>query len=157
MKKNIKQESFAEALRLHTPDFSLNKVCTKEIELPAQYGDGMSGVVIKAGTPVIIPVYSLHRNPEIWNEPLKFDPDRFEDEAKQNRHKCAYLAFGEGPRMCPGVRFGMMQSKAAIAMILSKLNVQLSPKTVEPLTFSKVALMLTCEDGIWLRFLKRQA
>lgn len=48
-----------------------------------------------------------------------------------------------------------MQVKAAIATILSEYNVHLSVKTKEPLTFSKKSIMLYCEDGIWIRFEKR--
>lgn len=57
--------------------------------------------------------------------------------------------------MCPGIRFAMMQSKAAIATVMSQFDVHLSPKTVEPLTFSKVSLMMTCDDGIYVNFKKR--
>lgn len=147
--------SVAETLRLHTPDFSLNKICTEDFELPAQYADGKKGVTIPAGTSVVIPVYSLHRDPDIFPDPLRFDPDRFTDSAKSDRPKCAFLGFGEGPRMCPGIRFALMQSKAAIATVMSRFDVHLSPKTVEPLTFSKVSLMMTCDDGIYVNFKKR--
>lgn len=144
-----------EALRLHTPDFSLNKICTEDFELPAQYADGKRGITIPAGTSVVIPVYSLHRDPAIFKDPLRFDPDRFTEAGKAVRHKYSFLGFGEGPRMCPGIRFALMQSKAAIATVLSRMDVHLSPKTAEPLTFSKVALMMTCDDGIFVNFKKR--
>lgn len=53
------------------------------------------------------------------------------------------------------MRFGLMQSKAGLATIVYKYNVILSPKTEEPLTFSKKTMMLTCENGIFIRLQKR--
>lgn len=49
-----------------------------------------------------------------------------------------------------------MQVKTAMATILSEYNVRLSSKTKEPLTFSRKSIMLFCEDGIWIRFEKRE-
>lgn len=49
-----------ETLRMHSVVFSINRVCTKDVELPAQFSRG-SAVTIKKGTPVILPVYSLHK------------------------------------------------------------------------------------------------
>lgn len=57
--------------------------------------------------------------------------------------------------MCPGIRFGMMQSMAAVATVLSKFHIEIAGETQLPLTFSKISLTLTCEDGIWIRFIKR--
>lgn len=48
-----------------------------------------------------------------------------------------------------------MQTTASIAMVMSKFNIKLSSKTVEPLTFSKGSLMLNCDDGVWIEFTKR--
>lgn len=52
---------FIETLRLNGPDFSINRVCTQDYMLPPQYPNETVGVKITAGTPVIIPVYSIHR------------------------------------------------------------------------------------------------
>lgn len=66
-------------------------MCTEDFELPAQFADGKSGVIIPAGTSVIIPVYSLHRDPDIFADPLRFDPDRFTEAGKSERHKYSFL------------------------------------------------------------------
>lgn len=57
---------------------------------------------VRAGEGVIIPVYSLHRDPEFYPNPLKFDPERFSEENKHNIQPFSYLPFGAGPRNCIG-------------------------------------------------------
>ena len=57
---------------------------------------------IPAGTKLSIPVYGIHTDPDIYPEPEKFDPERFEEDAVAARHPMSYLAFGDGPRNCVG-------------------------------------------------------
>lgn len=92
------------------------------------------------------------RDPTIYDNPSEFRPERFSEEGRAARHKYAFLGFGEGPRICPGIRFGMLQVKAAIATTLMRYRVRVGERTVEPLSFSKGGIIKTCTDGIWLRF-----
>jgi cytochrome P450 family 6 len=57
---------------------------------------------VEVDTPVAIPVYALHHDPQHFPDPKRFDPERFSEENKQSRHRYCYLPFGEGPRMCLG-------------------------------------------------------
>jgi len=51
---------------------------------------------------VWIPIFAIHRDPDIYPKPDIFDPERFNDEAVQARHPMHYLPFGDGPRNCIG-------------------------------------------------------
>ena len=67
-----------------------------------------SGYYLPADTVVTVHIYDLHRNPEIYPEPNKFDPDRFLPEAIRTRHPFAYIPFSAGPRNCIGKLFKVM-------------------------------------------------
>lgn len=51
---------------------------------------------------VYISTLGLHRDPDYYPNPYKWDPDRFSEENKKNRHQNVYLPFGQGPRNCIG-------------------------------------------------------
>lgn len=81
---------------------------------------------------------------------------RFYGDRKQQHNKFAYLSFGEGQRLCIGMKFAFTQSKAALAAILSKYTVEFSDKQVLPLTSAKTTFLLTCENGIWINLVERK-
>lgn len=59
--------------------------------------------IIPTGTHVMACIYYVHRNPEVWKDPLKFTPERFLPEECSRRHKYAYLPGSGGPRNCIGM------------------------------------------------------
>ena len=88
-----------ESLRMYPPVTFINRECTKAFKLGTPSGASFE---VEVGTPVIIPVYALHYDPANFPEPHIFNPDRFSEENKKNRHKYIHLPFGEGPRICLG-------------------------------------------------------
>ncbi|RZC38940.1 p450 domain containing protein, partial [Asbolus verrucosus] len=73
---------------------------------------------LPAGSGVAIPIFFLHRDPDLWNDPLTFDPDRFLPEEVAKRHRYSYLPFSGGPRNCIGFRYAMMAMKIILSTIL---------------------------------------
>ena len=51
---------------------------------------------------VIVPVWAIHRDPELFTDPDNFDPERFTEENEKNRHPMHYLPFGDEPHNCIG-------------------------------------------------------
>ncbi|KYM85663.1 putative cytochrome P450 6a20 [Atta colombica] len=86
-----------ETMRKYPPIPILNRICTKEITLPT------TNIHVPEGTLITIPVLGLHRDPSLFPNPDKFDPERFNADKIEERHAYTYLPFGEGPRNCIGV------------------------------------------------------
>lgn len=63
-----------------------------------------SNLVIPAGTLVLIPFYLLHNDERFWENPDKFDPERFNEENLAEQTPFTFYPFGVGPRICPGVK-----------------------------------------------------
>ncbi|XP_049831039.1 cytochrome P450 6k1-like [Schistocerca gregaria] len=124
-------------------------------ECGVDYKFAGSNMVIPKGTPVMISVFGLHRDPEHYPDPERFDPERFTEEAKAKRHPYVYIPFGEGPRNCIGMRFGLLQTKVGLVQILSKFNVETCDKTRANLRFSAKSFNLGSADGIQLKLTKR--
>ncbi|XP_045460600.1 probable cytochrome P450 6a14 [Harmonia axyridis] len=137
-----------ETLRKYPPLPNLNRVCTKEYKVPG------TDLVLEKGMQVIIPVFGIHRDPEYYPDPDKFDPERFTEENKRNRHQFSFLPFGEGPRICIGLRFGLMQTKVGLIALLSKYEFSVNKKTIEPLQFKGTSFIMTTKGDIWLDFKK---
>lgn len=74
----------------------LNRICTDDYKIPG------TDLVLEKGTALFIPIYSIHHDPEYYQNPNEFDPENFTEEAKSNRPPFTHLPFGEGPRNCIG-------------------------------------------------------
>lgn len=106
--------------------------------------------MIEKGQSIVVPIFAIQRDAQYYPDPEKFDPSRFEsDEA---RHNMSWLPFGEGPRNCIGLRFGMMQARIGLLTLLNNFEVSLCSKTKIPLDFEPHPLMLTPKGGIYLKF-----
>ncbi|XP_046679583.1 probable cytochrome P450 6a14 [Homalodisca vitripennis] len=139
-----------EALRCYPVFPHLSRVCTQDYRVPD------STLEIDKGVSVVIPVYSLHHDPKYFPDPYTFDPDRFSPENCKGRHPYVYLPFGEGPRMCIGLRFGLMKIKTALATLVSDYQISLTPETEVPLQFKSNSFTTLPSTTLKLIFSKRK-
>ncbi|ELR12027.1 cytochrome p450 superfamily protein [Acanthamoeba castellanii str. Neff] len=80
---------------------------------------------IPQGTEVTVVPYLIHRDPSLWPEPQRFDPERFTKENSKARHAFAYLPFSGGLRSCVGRNFAMMEARVLLAAIVRHFEVRL--------------------------------
>jgi len=67
----------------------------------------VGGFTIPKDSKIFINVWAIHRNPNVWENPLKFDPDRFLDKSYDFKgNDFNYLPFGSGRRICVGMAMG---------------------------------------------------
>lgn len=93
----------------------------------ANQAASIDGVAIPAGAYMLISPYLVHRHPEIWSSPLRFDPDRFLPERMSGIPRLAYIPFSAGQRMCIGNRFAMMEAALVLATLMQRLRIEQVP------------------------------
>ena len=96
----------------------------------ARADDEICGVKVKKGTPVAIGPWMLHHHRRLWDEPNRFDPDRFLPERSAGRHRFAYLPFGAGPRVCIGQMLAMNEAVLILASLAQRYQLRLAPGCV---------------------------
>ncbi|CAG9802511.1 unnamed protein product [Chironomus riparius] len=142
-----------EALRKYPPVPILFRECTKDYKIPN------TDLVVRKGTDVKIPIMSLHRDPEIYDNPHDFIPERFLDSAtgnsKLDNQKSAifFSPFGDGPRHCIGMRMARVSSKLIIAALLSKYTFSLEDQRLnhEDVNFDIKSFPLRPDHDVQLR------
>jgi cytochrome P450 len=85
------------------------------------------GHEVPAGAYVNYSSWASHRLPDVWPEPEAFVPERFAPEAKAALPKGAYVPFGGGSRTCIGMRFGQLEIKTVVTMLLQRYRLELFP------------------------------
>lgn len=109
-------------------------------------------ITIPAGAGITVPVYQLHHDPRNWEEPEKFDPERFMGINKGNVNPIAFQPFGSGPRNCIGMRFAILEIKLTLARLLTEYRLEAGPNTeIDSLKLTYKPIVMTPAKGIFVR------
>jgi cytochrome P450 len=116
-----------EAMRLYPPVWGIGR---ETIE-----ADEIGGYDIPAKSLVNLSPWVTHRHPAIWDDPDRFDPERFRPGREKTRPRFAYFPFSGGPRLCIGEAFALMEAQLIVAMMLQRFRLRLvdpRPAVFEP-------------------------
>ena len=109
-----------ETMRLYPPAPGLSARVALE-------ADEVAGTRIPAGGVIVISSWILHRHRSLWEDPNRFDPDRFLPARSVGRPRLAYLPFGGGPRVCIGQMLAMNEAILILATLAQRFRLQLRP------------------------------
>lgn len=139
-----------EAMRLHPVAPTHARICNTNFEMTLPNGQT---VWVPKGMNVWIPVRSIQRDPEYYPNPEEFFPERFDEMSiKEYGNRCVLLSFGQGPRTCLGLKFGLAQIKSCVANMLLKYEICVDPKTPEQLTYNPEELNMVYNETVYLKF-----
>ncbi|ORE98533.1 cytochrome P450 [Aurantimonas sp. 22II-16-19i] len=137
------RDIFREVLRLYPPIAYLSR----DTEKPERLGDQD----VPCGSPVVVPIWLMHRHTEYWQSPNEFQPDRFASPDTREAQRCAYMPFSMGARVCVGASFALQEAALVLAEIVRRFEVTPVPGH-EPEPVSR--LTVRSENGIRL-FVRR--
>lgn len=128
---------FMETLRLYPPIWLMERNLDSAVTA--------AGWKLNAGAQVLISPWAMHRSPDYWSEPDRFDPSRF---LNQSGDPAAWLAFGDGPRVCIGRGLAMMEGQIILSLIAKAGKLSLPGAMPEP----DPGIALRPEGDVWMRF-----
>jgi cytochrome P450 len=133
-----------EALRLYPPAPGFTREPIEDVRI--------GGYDVPKGSLVAVITYALHRDPRFFDDPEKFDPERFAPGWEERIPRYAYLPFGGGPRVCIGNAFAMTEARLILATVAQRYELSLEPnQEVVPVQLVTVRP----KNGIRMRLAKR--
>jgi len=130
----------AETLRLYPPTTGVNRQATEPVTL--------GGYELEAGAELLLPQWVVHRDERFWDDPERFDPSRWAENA--DRPEYAYFPFSGGPRTCVGNDFARQELRLALATILDRVELDVAadgPLRFEPSIQLRPSTELTATVG----------
>lgn len=112
----------------------------------------LAGYPIPAGTAVLCATYLVHHDPHAWDEPERFDPERFAEGSSQPRSRHAFMPFGLGQHMCVGQHLAMLEGPLALARVVQRFDLATLAGR-EPAM--KISTTMGAKTGIWLKLTRR--
>jgi cytochrome P450 len=109
-----------EAMRLYPAAHSIGRT--------ARDDQLLDGYRIPAGSTLVVSPWTIHRSPEVWSDPDRFDPGRFDLPSGESPggHRYAWFPFGAGPHACVGMQLALMEVPIVMAVILQRFRLTTS-------------------------------
>jgi cytochrome P450 len=133
-----------ESMRLYPPGWAFTRTPRED--------DEVAGRSVPAGSIVIVCSYANQRSTRFWDDPERFDPERFATGRREGIGPYAYFPFGVGPHACIGKHMAEMESKLALALLARRYR--LEPASGEPVP-PEPAITLTPAKPVRVRAVRR--
>src|SRR5581483_4402119 len=131
-------------LRLHPPLFMLVRVARQDFTYKEWF--------FPKGTWIVLSPTVAHRMPEVFADPLRFDPDRYAPPREEDKRDFAYISFGGGRHKCLGNAFAILQIKAIMALLLGQYEFELAG---DPIASDFQGLVVGPKEPCRVRYRKR--
>jgi cytochrome P450 len=142
----LTERAINESLRLYPPAYTIGREAVRDCEV--------AGVPVRTGTTLFISPWVVHRDARWFDDPDRFDPDRWDGDLARRLPKYAYMPFGGGPRLCIGNRFALMEAVLLLATIARRYRFTTLDPT-PPVPFPTVTLRP--RDGVPVVLERRSA
>ncbi|CAK18137.1 cytochrome P450 [Pseudomonas entomophila] len=136
-----------ETMRHYTPGSMLIRCAKQDTEL--------AGNPVPAGTMIVLNIYFMHRHPDYWENPLAFDPDRFDAPVANPGVKQAFIPFGGGGRSCIGMGMAMMDGLLLLATVSQRYLLDNRLDAAEGAAPSLRRIVMGPESGVQVMLRKR--
>ncbi|KAM9785645.1 cytochrome P450, family 3, subfamily A, polypeptide 65 [Neosynchiropus ocellatus] len=133
-----KTASYEALMQMEYLDMVINETMrmfpiANRLERVAKTSVEINGVTVPKGCVISVPVFAIHRDPELFPEPEVYKPERFSKENKDKMDPYSFLPFGAGPRNCIGMRFAVLMMKLILVQILQRFTLVPCSETEVPL------------------------
>jgi cytochrome P450 len=138
------EQVVTESMRLYPPAWAIGR--------EARQNCSIGGYSVRAGTPIYISPWILHRDPRFFEEPEVFRPQRWAGDLAQRLPRFAYMPFGGGPRICIGNRFAMNEAVLILSTLVRRFGfVSQSDRSAVPFP----SITLRPKGGVWVKLEER--
>jgi cytochrome P450 len=128
---DVTRRVLKEAMRLYPPAPVLGRMATRAVDLGGHH--------FEAGARLVIPVWAIHRHHQLWDDPNRFDPDRFLAAREAGMRRTQFMPFGFGPRTCIGMGFAMLEGLILLATFVRAMRFA-ADRPLAPEPISRVTL-----------------
>jgi cytochrome P450 len=128
-----------ESMRLYPPAYLIARSALRDTSI--------GEFTVRKDELVLISPWLFHRDARLFEEPLRFDPDRFLPERETKLPRFAYMPFGGGRRVCIGNQFALLEGQIILLTIMQQFDMELlsrKPAVVKPF------VTLRPKNGIWV-------
>lgn len=140
------ESAVKEALRIHPPLFILLRAALQDCEI--------LGYEVRKGDWVAVSPMVAHRDDEVFENALAYDPGRYGPGREEDRRPFAYISFGGGRHKCMGNAFAILQIKTIVAVLLNRYDFELLG---DPIETDFQGLVLGPKPPIRIRYRRRKA